>query len=224
MNKIEQGIRQVVPAGSVLHWPLEVPPTGFLTCDGTEVSRATYPELWDFVDANSLAGAGLPYGIGDGSTTFDLPDGRGRFLRSPSAGDGGAIGGADTHSHTNPATGSSGSHSHTNPSTGSAGSHTHTNPSTATSGLHDHFFTQPPSALTPAPGTGADRVGSDTHQHAIDDDGSHTHTQGSTGSVSTHAHSIGDTDSAASHSHTQSDTASESSLQPFLELWMIVAT
>lgn len=45
-------------------------PTGYLLCDGSAVSRATYAALFTVI--------GTSYGAGDGSTTFNLPDGRGR--------------------------------------------------------------------------------------------------------------------------------------------------
>lgn len=44
-------------------------PTGWLHCDGTTVSRTTYSAL-----NTIMSGAGYPYGSGDGSTTFHLPD------------------------------------------------------------------------------------------------------------------------------------------------------
>jgi microcystin-dependent protein len=45
-------------------------PTGWLLCDGSAVSRTGNAALF--------AAIGTGYGIGDGSTTFNLPDGRGR--------------------------------------------------------------------------------------------------------------------------------------------------
>jgi len=48
-------------------------PTGFLFCDGSAVSRTTYADLYSII--------GTAHGTGDGSTTFNLPDYRGRFLR-----------------------------------------------------------------------------------------------------------------------------------------------
>lgn len=48
-------------------------PNGWLFCDGAEVSRATYADLF--------AAVGVNFGEGDGTTTFNLPDLRGRFLR-----------------------------------------------------------------------------------------------------------------------------------------------
>ena len=48
-------------------------PTGFLLCDGSAVSRSLYSDLYAVI--------GNTYGAGDGSTTFNLPDTRGIFLR-----------------------------------------------------------------------------------------------------------------------------------------------
>ena len=49
------------------------PPSGFLKCDGSAISRTTYSALYSKIT--------VTYGSGDGSTTFNLPDFRGRFLR-----------------------------------------------------------------------------------------------------------------------------------------------
>lgn len=47
-------------------------PAGYLLCDGRAVSRTTYAALFAWV--------GTTYGVGDGSTTFNLPDPRGRAV------------------------------------------------------------------------------------------------------------------------------------------------
>lgn len=60
----------VVPTGVQLPYAGSAPPTGFLLCDGSAVSRTTFAALF--------AVAGTKYGAGDGSTTFNLPDKRGR--------------------------------------------------------------------------------------------------------------------------------------------------
>jgi microcystin-dependent protein len=49
-------------------------PAGWLECDGTAVSRTTYSALFAII--------GTTYGVGDGSTTFNLPECRGEFFRS----------------------------------------------------------------------------------------------------------------------------------------------
>lgn len=61
------------PVGAVLIWPLAAEPAGYLPCEGAAVSRETY--------ANLFAVIGTTYGDGNGSTTFNLPDYRGYFLR-----------------------------------------------------------------------------------------------------------------------------------------------
>jgi len=55
-----------VPVGSILAWPTDTPPSGWLLCDGSAVSRTTYADLFAVI--------GTTFGAGDGSTTFNLPD------------------------------------------------------------------------------------------------------------------------------------------------------
>lgn len=59
-----------IPTGAVIPFAGSSAPSGWLLCYGQEVSRATYSELF--------AAIGTTYGVGDGSTTFELPDLRGR--------------------------------------------------------------------------------------------------------------------------------------------------
>lgn len=59
--------------GAVTQFAGGTAPTGYLECNGTAVSRATYAALFAIV--------GTTYGAGDGSTTFNLPDMRGEFVR-----------------------------------------------------------------------------------------------------------------------------------------------
>jgi len=62
----------IMPAGSVIPYAGASAPTGFLLCDGSAVSRTTYAALFAVV--------GTTYGVGDGSSTFTLPDLRGRVV------------------------------------------------------------------------------------------------------------------------------------------------
>ena len=62
------------PAGAVFHFARSVPPTGYLECNGAAVSRTTYAALF--------AAIGVVFGAGDGSSTFNLPELRGEFIRS----------------------------------------------------------------------------------------------------------------------------------------------
>ncbi|MGB0524236.1 MAG: tail fiber protein [Flammeovirgaceae bacterium] len=62
-----------VPPGTILPFAGETPPSGYLICDGTQVSRTEYPALF--------AAIGTAWGNGNGSSTFHLPDLRGMFPR-----------------------------------------------------------------------------------------------------------------------------------------------
>ena len=62
-----------VPAGSMIYSFASSPPSGFLKANGATISRTTYADLFAVI--------GTQYGAGDGSTTFQLPDLRGEFIR-----------------------------------------------------------------------------------------------------------------------------------------------
>lgn len=66
------------PAGSVIWFAASTAPGGYLICDGSQVSRSTYANLFSVV--------GEVFGSGDGSTTFNLPDLRAEFVRGWDAG------------------------------------------------------------------------------------------------------------------------------------------
>lgn len=66
------GLTNLVPVGTVLPFAGSATPTYYLACDGTAVSRSTYATLF--------AAIGTTFGIGNGSTTFNLPDSRGRVI------------------------------------------------------------------------------------------------------------------------------------------------
>jgi len=55
-----------VTIGEIKTWPTGSTPANHLVCDGSAVSRTTYAALFDLI--------GTTFGIGDGSTTFNLPD------------------------------------------------------------------------------------------------------------------------------------------------------
>lgn len=63
-----------IKAGTVAHFAASTAPAGWLKANGALVSRATYAALFTAI--------GTTYGVGDGATTFGLPDLRGEFLRS----------------------------------------------------------------------------------------------------------------------------------------------
>lgn len=91
------------PIGIIDGWPAAVAPEDYLLCQGQALSRSTYSALFGVI--------GTTFGIGDGSTTFNLPEARDRTLVGASGTKSlGSSGGASTvnlsHSH------SVNSHSH----------------------------------------------------------------------------------------------------------------
>ena len=62
-----------VATGTVVSLATSTEPTGYLECDGAAVSRSTYSDLFSTIAST--------YGAGDGSSTFNLPDLRGEFIR-----------------------------------------------------------------------------------------------------------------------------------------------
>ena len=62
-----------VPTGSVHMFAMASVPTDYIACDGQAVSRTTYAALFAVI--------GVTYGVGDGSTTFNVPDLRNYFVR-----------------------------------------------------------------------------------------------------------------------------------------------
>ena len=60
----------VMPVGCVIPFAGAAAPTGWLLCQGQAISRTTYAQLFSVI--------GTTYGSGDGKTTFNLPDMRGR--------------------------------------------------------------------------------------------------------------------------------------------------
>jgi len=68
---VVENVRFYLPTGSLVPYAGAAAPTEFLLCDGAAVSRSTYADLFDV--------CGTTYGAGNGSTTFNLPDLRGRM-------------------------------------------------------------------------------------------------------------------------------------------------
>ena len=69
----ESSLKNALPSGIIAYFAGAHQPTGWLKCNGAAVSRTTY--------AGIFAAIGTTYGAGDGSTTFNLPDLRGEFIR-----------------------------------------------------------------------------------------------------------------------------------------------
>lgn len=70
---VQSELSNSVPAGAVIYTAMNAAPTGYLKANGAAVSRTTYAALF--------AAIGTTFGAGNGSTTFNLPDLRGEFIR-----------------------------------------------------------------------------------------------------------------------------------------------
>jgi len=97
----KQYVDTVMPSGMIMPFAGTSAPTSWLACNGAAISRSTYATLYNAI--------GTTWGTGDGSTTFNVPDLRGVFLRGTGTNSNGAVGqsvgtyAADTylnHSHT----------------------------------------------------------------------------------------------------------------------------
>jgi len=133
-----------IPTGSVQMFAGSTAPVNWLMCDGSAVSRTTYAALFALI--------GTTYGVGNGSTTFNLPDMRSRMPVGVGQGSGftnrtlGATGGAESVTLTDAQSGLVG-HTHGNTLSATTGtestSHTHDishghTASSALSGTLDH--------------------------------------------------------------------------------------
>lgn len=152
---------QGVPPGTIVAYGGAAAPADWLLCDGSAVDRTTYAALFAII--------GETYGVGDGSTTFNLPDLRGRFpLGKAASGTGSALaetGGAIDHDHTTSA------HTH-DVGTLAVASHNHSAGTLAVAS-HTHSFSDTTSS-------------NGSHSHTVN---SHTHSSG-TLAVASHTHSI----------------------------------
>lgn len=189
--------------GEVINYAGSTVPDGWLLCDGSQVSRVTYKGLFEAV--------GTTYGAGNGTTTFNLPDCRGRFTLGKAASSTGSVlgetGGSLDHTH------SGGSHTHTfSGSTDAEGSHAHTySDSTSSSGDHSHTQGAHQHAIgagsTTDVGDGGTIVGQLHTATQVDifsdsgtgTSGAHTHTAaGTTSSVGNHVHTFSGTTDGSS--------------------------
>lgn len=191
-----------LPAGAIVEFGAAAVPPGWLACDGAAVSRTVYARLF--------AAVGTTWGAGNGSTTFNVPDFRGRVPVGVGTGSGltartlAASGGAETVQLTEA---QMPSHTHTfgSGSAASAGAHTHSVTGTATAvSDHSHSVNAASSGAVGVVANGATgyaQVNPTTtgsaggHSHSLsataESDGEHTHTvtgtNADTGSDEAHA-------------------------------------
>jgi len=175
--QISSSATVTTPAGVISQYGGSSAPTGYLFCQGQEVSRTTYAALWTAI--------GTTYGSGDGSTTFNLPDLRQRVpvgkYSSGTFATLGATGGAENIIL----------------STANLPAHTHdVNPARFTSAAEDSHThsVDPPSTTTSSNGN---------HKHDLDGVAENYNTDTYSGNGGDgDAGRIYDTDYAGEHTHT----------------------
>jgi microcystin-dependent protein len=94
-----------VPTGIINMWSTATAPTGYLLCDGTAVNRTTYAALFAVISTT--------FGVGDGSTTFNVPNYTNRMPYGTTVGATGGSADAVVVTHTHTATSTDSGHSHT---------------------------------------------------------------------------------------------------------------
>jgi hypothetical protein len=166
----------IIPIGGIIPWSGTSSnfPTGWLVCDGSEVSQTTYPDLYNTLTDN---GTVFPYGANPSGTTFLIPNLEDRFVITAgnSYNRGGTGGSKDSvtidHTHTtNASTASDHTHNVSN-----EGDHNHPISNQAD---HAHNTNTSPNHGHPVGGAGQHRHNTNTapnHGHPVGGGGSHGH-------------------------------------------------
>jgi microcystin-dependent protein len=222
-----------VPTGTVIMYIATTAPTGFLLCNGSEVSRITYSRLFNVI--------GTTYGVGNNSTTFNLPDLRGRSPLGFGQGTNltnrtlNQTGGSETHTLTvaempthnhTASTNSTGAHTHTG-TTATEGSHTHSG-TTSVNGEHNHTSSRAiGDRWADAPDGGNDTGGviGSYDNPLTSTNGNHSHTF-TTGGGTAHSHTF-TTASNGDHTHTvtvnnNGSNNAHNNMSPFIVLNFII--
>lgn len=189
--------------GEIKMWPVASAPTGYLICDGAAVSRTTYAALFALV--------GTAFGVGDGSTTFNLPNYTNRMAIGAgglysAAGTGGskdAIAVAHTHTFSATTGAQSADHSHSG-TTNTTGSHTHV--------LDGNYIKNLAAGTGISSGSGL-QFGSSTNAA-----GDHSHSFTTGGVSANHTHDVSGTTASTGSSGT------DANLPPYLAIFFIIKT
>jgi microcystin-dependent protein len=196
LAKLVAAVQQaLVPAGAVQPFAMNSAPSGWLAADGAAVSRTDYAALFSAISTT--------YGAGDGSTTFNLPDLRGYFVRGSGTNSDGSASGTFGAKQG----GSIINHTHSGTTSTESADHTHTFNVTSGGESVQHGHSMPAVVTSANTGSGAGIV-----------TGGNGYFLSGGGAISTslngnsHAHNVSGTTSGRSAAHTHTLTTGNPSV------------
>ena len=225
LSYLKDTLDALLPTGIMWIWPTDTAPTGYLLCRGQAISRTTYSALFAVI--------GTTYGVGDNSTTFNLPNGAGKMFVGKDSTDAlfdtlGETGGATTssaliaHTHTGTTGTESADHSHSGTTGNISADHSHTFSGTTSGHSANHTHGKPDNVdylLGYDSGGGAqgnwDASGNTkvewcTATAGASNDHTHTYSGTTSGVSSNHTHNFTSGGRSAAHTHSFTSNSSGS--------------